>query len=152
MDRPLSPLSTYVPQAAAAGARIVTTHEGGVLIAAEDEVALIGVGQELARQEGVYLLLGLQVENENRNLPYENKTVFISPDGKLPSEYTKQRLAPAEEATFIRGEGPVPVLETPYGNIATIICNDAVFPDFASKGRRERCRHSARACLGFSLR
>jgi apolipoprotein N-acyltransferase len=129
----VSLLNTYVPQAAAAGARIVMTHEGGVLIAAEDESALIGVGQGLARREGVYLSLGLQVRNENRSLPYENKTVFISPDGELPSEYTKQRLAPAEEATFIRGEGPVPVVETPYGNVATIICTDAIFPDFVRR-------------------
>jgi apolipoprotein N-acyltransferase len=129
----VSLLSTYVPQAAAAGARIVMTHEGGVLIATEDESALIGIAQDLARQEGVYLSLGLQVLDEDRSLPYENKTVFISPDGELLSEYTKQRLTPPEAATHIRGEGPVPVVETPYGNIATIICNDAVFPDFVRR-------------------
>ena len=133
LESGVSLLNTYVPQAAAAGARIVVTHEGGVLIAAEDESALIGVGQELARQEGVYLSLGLQVKNENRSLPYENKTVFISPDGELLSEYTKHRLTPPEAATHIRGEGPVPVVETPYGHIATIICNDAVFPDFVRR-------------------
>jgi apolipoprotein N-acyltransferase len=126
-------LSTYVPQAAATGARIVMTHEGGVLIAAEDESAFIEVGQELARQEGVYLSLGLQVLDEDRSLPYENKTVFISPEGELLSEYTKQRLTPPEAVTHIRGEGPVPVVETPYGNIATIICNDALFPDFVRR-------------------
>jgi len=126
----VSLLSTYVPQAAAAGARIVMTHEGGVLIAAEDESALIGIAQDLARQEGVYLSLGLQVLDEDRSLPYENKTVFISPHGELLSEYTKQRLTPPEAATHIRGEGPVPVVETPHGHIATIMCNDAIFPDF----------------------
>jgi apolipoprotein N-acyltransferase len=133
LESGVSLLSTTVPQAAAAGARIVTTHEGGVLVAAEDESALIGAGQALAQQEGVYLSLGLQVENEERSPPYENKTVFISPDGELLAEYTKQRLAPAEEANTIRGEGPVPVVETPYGSIATIICNDAVFPDFVRR-------------------
>jgi apolipoprotein N-acyltransferase len=133
LESGISLLSTTIPKAAAAGARIVMTHEGGVLIAAEDESALIGVGQELARKEGVYLSLGLQVVNEDRSLPYENKTVFISPDGELLSEYTKHRLTPPEAVTHIRGEGPVPVIETPYGNIATIICNDAVFPDFVRR-------------------
>jgi apolipoprotein N-acyltransferase len=133
LESGVSFLSTYVPQAAAAGARIVMTHEGGVLIVAEDELALIGVAQELARQEGIYLSLGLQVLDEDRSLPYENKTVFISPDGELLSEYTKHRLTPPEAATHIRGEGPVLVVETPYGNIATVICNDAVFPDFVRR-------------------
>jgi apolipoprotein N-acyltransferase len=133
LESGVSLLSTYVPQATAAGARIVMTHEGGVLINAEDESALIGVGQELARQEGIYLSLGLQVLNEDRSLPYENKTVFISPGSELLSEYTKHRLTPPEAETHIRGEGPVPVVETPYGNIATIICNDAIFPDFVRR-------------------
>ena len=133
LESDISLLNTYVPQAAAAGARIVMTHEGGILIAAEDESALIEVGQELAQQNDVYLLLGLQVLDEDRILPYENKTVFISPDGELLSEYTKHRLTPPEAATHIRGEEPVPVVETLYGNIATIICNDAVFPDFVRR-------------------
>ena len=109
------------------------THEGGVLIAAEDESALIGVAQELARREDAYLSLGLQTVDEDRSLTYENKTVFISPDGELLSEYTKHRLTPPEAVTHIRGEGPVPVVETPYGHIATIICNDAIFPDFVRR-------------------
>jgi apolipoprotein N-acyltransferase len=135
----VSLLNIHVPQAAVAGARIIMTHEGAELVSAEDESALIGVGGELARQGGVYLLLGLQVKAEGRNLPYENKTVFISPDGKVLAEYTKQRLMPSESANHIRGEGPVPILETPYGKIAAIICSDAVFPDFVRRqvGRRD---------------
>jgi len=133
LESATSLLNTYVPQAAAAGARIVMAHEGGLFIGAEDEAALIGVGQELAQQEDVYLLLGLLVTDEARSLPRENKVTFIAPGGELLSEYTKQRLTPPEAATHIRGEGPVPVVETPYGNIATIICNDAVFPDFVRR-------------------
>jgi len=133
LESGVSLLNTYVPQAAAAGARIVTTHEGGVFIGVEDEAALIGVGQDLAQEEHVYLLLGLLVIDEGRSLPRENKVVFIGPDGELLSEYTKQRLAPAEVGNTIRGEGPVPVAETPYGIIATIICSDALFPDFVRR-------------------
>jgi apolipoprotein N-acyltransferase len=133
LESGVSLLSSYVPQAAAAGARIVMMHEVGILIAAEDESALIEVGQELARQEGVYLLLGLQVENEDRSPPYEDNAVFISPDGELLSEYTKHRLMPNEMGFYVRGKGPVPVVETPYGNIAVIICSDAGFPGFVRR-------------------
>jgi apolipoprotein N-acyltransferase len=101
---------------------------------------LIRVGQELARQEGVYLLLGLQVEDEDRSLPFENKTIFIAPDGELLSEYVKQGLVPGEMASFVRGEGSAPVLETPYGNIAVLICSDAFFPDLV---RRQVGRNGA---------
>jgi len=140
LDSGISLLNTYVPQAAVADARIVMLHEGGILIDVEDEAALIGVGQELARQEGVYLLLGLQVEDENRSLPYENKTIFIAPDGELLSEYLKQGLVPGEIASFVRGEGPAPVLETPHGNIAVMICSDMFFPGLV---RRQVGRNGA---------
>jgi apolipoprotein N-acyltransferase len=133
-------VDTYVPQAAAGGARIVMLHEGAIFIAAEDEPAMIRVGQELARQEGVYLLIGLQVEHEDRSQPFENKTIFIAPDGELISEYIKQRLVPGEMEEFVRGEGSAPVLETPYGNIAVLICSDAFFPDLV---RRQVGRNGA---------
>jgi len=133
LESGISLLNTYVPQAAAAGARIVMLHEGAIFIAAEDEPALMRAGQELARQEGVYLLLGLQVEDEDRSLPYENKALFIAPDGELLSEYLKQRLVPGEMADFVRGEGSAPVLETPHGNIAVMICSDTFFPDLVRR-------------------
>jgi apolipoprotein N-acyltransferase len=140
LESGVSLLNTYVPQAAAAGARIVMLHEGAIFIAAEDEPAMIRVGQELARQESVYVLLGLQVEDEGRSLSYENKTIFIAPDGELLSEYLKQRLVPGEMEEYVRGEGPAPVLETPYGNIAVLICSDAFFPDLV---RRQVGRNGA---------
>jgi apolipoprotein N-acyltransferase len=122
LESGVSLLNTYVPQAAAA------------------EPALTRVGQELARQEGVYLLLGLQVEDEDRSLHYENKTIFIAPDGELLSEYLKQGLAPGEIASFVRGERSAPVLETPHGNIAVLICSDTFFPDLV---RRQVGRNGA---------
>jgi len=140
LESGVSLLNTYVPQAAAADARIVMLHEGAIFIAAEDEPALTRVGQELALQEGVYLLLGLQVEDENRSLPYENKTIFIAPDGELLSEYLKQGLVPGEIAYFVRGEGSAPVLETPHGNIAVMICSDMFFPGLV---RRQVGRNGA---------
>jgi len=133
LESGVSLLNNYVPQAAAAGAKIVMLHEGAIFIAAEDEPALLSVGQELSRQEGVYLLLGLQVEDDDRSLPYENKTIFIAPDGELLSVYLKQGLAPGEMASFVRGEGPAPVLETPYGDVAVLICSDAFFPDLVRR-------------------
>jgi apolipoprotein N-acyltransferase len=140
LESGVSLLNTYVPQASAADARIVMLHEGAIFIAAEDEHALTRVGQELALQEGVYLLLGLQVEDENRSLPYENKTIFIAPDGELLSEYLKQGLVPGEIAYFVRGEGSAPVLETPHGNIAVMICSDMFFPGLV---RRQVGRNGA---------
>jgi predicted amidohydrolase len=109
-------VNTFVPEAVVGGARIVILHEGAIFIAAEDEPALIRVGQELARQEGVYLLLGLQVEHEDRSLPFKNKTIFIAPSGELISEYIKQRLVPSEMEGFVRGEESAPA-EKKHKNI-----------------------------------
>ena len=126
-------LETYLPQAAAGGARIVMLHEGAILIAAEDEPALIRIGQDLARQEGIYLLLGLQVEDQERSLPFKNKTILIAPDGELISEYLKQRLVPGEIAEYVPGMGSAPVVETPFGKISVLICSDAFFPDLVRR-------------------
>ena len=102
-------------------------HEAAIFISAKDETALIKAGQELARQEGVYLLLGLRVEDKKQRLPYENKTILIAPAGELVSEYLKQGLVPSEVAEYVRGEGSAPIVETPYGKIAILICSDAFF-------------------------
>jgi len=133
LESGVSLLNTYVPPAADANARIIMTHEVAIFITVEDEPALIRAGQELARKEGIYLLIGLQVEDKGRSLLHENKTIFISPDGELLSEYTKQRLMPGEIGYYIRGEGPAPVLATPYGTISILICSDATFPDFVRR-------------------
>ena len=57
----------------------------------------------------------------------ENKAIFIGPDGKILNVFYKNHPVPFVEHS-IPGNGKVPVIRTPYGNVSTSICYDADMP------------------------
>lgn len=117
-------------QQARAGARIVFWQEGAVYVLQDDEAALIQRGCELARREELYLGMAVgTVPQGFPDQPLENKVVLIDPAGIVRWEYRKFKLVPGVE-TSVPGDGVIPVLETPYGRIATVICFDLDFPDY----------------------
>jgi apolipoprotein N-acyltransferase len=124
-----SALDELTREASGAGAEIVAFYEAAFEVAASEEADFIARAQELAREENVYLLLALNVRNDAPDPPHENKTVFIAPSGEVVWKYVKQHLVGREAyAGYARGEGPVPVASTPYGNISSVICLDADSP------------------------
>lgn len=123
-------LLTRSQSEARAGAKIVVWPEAGAVTLEEDEAALIERGQVLAQQEQIYLAMGYVVLQYNT--PYldalYNRTVLIDPQGQVVWTYDKARPVPGMEE-FAPGDGIVPVVDTPYGRIANVICFDADFPD-----------------------
>lgn len=64
-------------------------------------------------------------------LPFENKLVVIDRAGRTLVSYRKTHPANGWEAGIMRaGDGRVPVVDTPDGRIAGVICFDADFPEF----------------------
>jgi len=111
-----------------AGAKFVFWQEAKASVLKEDEAATIERGREFARQQNVYL--GMALNTITRAYPEElaeNKVIWIAPSGEILEEYLKSRPVPGERD--FPGEGNVPILDTPYGKIATVICYDMVFPD-----------------------
>ncbi|MBU3065150.1 hypothetical protein KO481_26925 [Nocardia sp. NEAU-G5] len=113
-------------RAAQAGAKIVVWSENAARISASQEPAFLADAQAIARQEQVYLDVAANVYLPNP--PYgRDETHLIAPDGTVMWTYQKSHPIPGLE-TYTPGNGKVPVVNTPYGRIANVICYDADFP------------------------
>ncbi|MFN8488928.1 MAG: nitrilase-related carbon-nitrogen hydrolase [Caldilineaceae bacterium] len=129
----LMPLQTRLlaesQREAQAGAKIVVWHETAAPVFLEDEPALIERGQQLVREEGIYLLMGLGTIHKGGVPRIENKAVLLTPAGEVAFAYRKNRPLPGEEALLvIRGDGKIGFQDTPYGRIAVAICSDLDYP------------------------
>ncbi len=122
-------------QAARAGARIIVWQEDAVWLLEEDEEAFIERGRELARQEEIYLAMGLMVQPRVQPATYRtNKVILIDPSGSIKFEYLKAHPVPGD--IDVPGDGLVPTLDTPYGRIASVICFDLDFPSIGRQAGR----------------
>lgn len=111
-------------RAARAGAKIVAWSETAAPSTQADKGALLARVAEVARSEGVYV-------NAAIGVPFERNEVFLfGPDGHQLWHYRKNHPVPGMEpvAPF---NNPVPVVSTPYGRLASLICFDGDFPDLA---------------------
>lgn len=121
-------------QEARAGAKIIVWPEASPVsanILQEDEPALIQRASALVRQEGVYLDMGLAVFlPDSSPAPFlKDEAVLLDPTGAVVAKYEKSHLVPfGEQNEVVRGDGNVPLVDTPYGRLSTAICFDADFP------------------------
>jgi apolipoprotein N-acyltransferase len=119
---------------AAAGARIVFWPEAHATVAAEDVERLIDQGRQVARQADIYLGMGLSVQHRRDPPPnFENRFVFVGPDGGVLFNYAKQLPVPgweAESSIIEPHDYRLPVVPTRHGLVAGAICFDMHFPWF----------------------
>lgn len=108
--------------AAGQGARLVVWPELG--LGFDPQVEHTTELQALAAETQAYLLIGYGiVAGED----WRNEAVLLTPEGEFLEVYGKQ-FASSPGEPRIATAGPYPVYETPFGNLATIICNDINFP------------------------
>jgi apolipoprotein N-acyltransferase len=113
-------------KAARAGAKIVVWSENAARLRADDEREFLAEAAEVARQEGIYLNVAMNVSM--REAPYaRDQTVLIGPAGDILWTYEKRHPIPGLES-YEPGVGPAPVVATPYGRLSNVICYDADFP------------------------
>ncbi|QKG23299.1 nitrilase-related carbon-nitrogen hydrolase [Actinomadura verrucosospora] len=112
---------------AAAGAKIVVWPENAVPVQAAREPAVIAAARAEARRSRVYLDIGIAVYDTTGPAFGRDETVLLGPDGAVLWTYQKAHPIPGSE-TYKPGDGRVPVVSTPYGRIANVICYDADFP------------------------
>jgi apolipoprotein N-acyltransferase len=118
---------------ARAGAKIILWPEGAIPGAGEDEAALIARGQEVAAQEGIYLMMPLFTQFQDER-PFENKLIVVDPDGEIVVEHYKYGGQMFEG--FRPGDGVLRTVDTPYGTLSGIICWDTDFPVEVSQAGR----------------
>jgi len=124
-------------QQAQAGAKIVTWGEGSIFVLKEDEPALLAQAAALAREEGIYLQMGLVSSLRTNSFPMaENRAVMIDPSGQVAWDYYKSVHFGGDLQTMAPGPGVVPVIDTPYGRLAAVICFDADFPELVRQAGR----------------
>ena len=120
---------------ARAGADIVIWDEGAVFVTQEDESGFVARCCELARKEGIYLLIGLCVPGVVANRgDAVNKIIWIDSSGEVVFEHRKHFLIPGGH--FIAGDGQLRMDSTPYGIITAAICMDLDHPPFICQAGR----------------
>ncbi len=111
-----------------AGAEIVFWQEYAVSVMEENEQEFIQRAEKIAREEQIYLALAIGLFPLNYpKQPWQNKLIWINPNGKVIAEYLKLKPAPPLEP-IIPGKGGISILDTAYGRIASVICADLDYP------------------------
>ncbi len=118
-------------KAANEGAKIISWSEGNAFVLKSEEQQLLNRGTEFAGVHHVYLLMAMATVLPGKLTPdknfVENKAILIEPGGKILNDFRKNHPVPLAEHSK-PGDGKIPVIKTPYGNISTSICYDADFP------------------------
>ncbi|MEZ4643645.1 MAG: nitrilase-related carbon-nitrogen hydrolase [Chloroflexota bacterium] len=122
--------------AVAAGANIILWPELAITGVAEDVQATVAQGQALAQEAGVYLAMPAFIAYLDSDRTWENKLYVAGPDGRIIIEHVKYG-GNLLEGT-LRGSGEIQVVETPYGNLAGIICWDTNYPTIVSQVGRQQ--------------
>jgi len=124
---------------ARAGAKIVLWPEGNLMVLAQDEPAFLERARQVARDESIYLLMGMGTLHPGQQRCVENKAVLLDSSGEIVFSYTKVKPVPGWEAqTNIPGDGRLRSSDTPYGRLAAAICFDMDFPELLQQAGKAR--------------
>ena len=118
---------------ARAGAQLVHWPEMAVHLAKEDEAGFIARGQQIAREEGIYLAMAYAVEYQDGS-PFEQKLLILDPTGEIVLEHYKYGGAVLEGNK--PGDGVLRTVQTPFGTLSGIICNDTNHEEVVTQAGR----------------
>lgn len=120
---------------ARAGARIVVWSEGAARVLEEDMPGFINRMATLAAELSVYIQTGVNVHlDPAAEAAAENRAIMFTPQGAVAWDYHKVHVTPGDPER--PGEDGIPFIDTPFGRIATIICQDDLFPGFVRQATR----------------
>jgi apolipoprotein N-acyltransferase len=118
---------------AQAGAQIVHWPEMAVMVAGEDEPAFLARARQVAKEQGIYLAMGMGTKFSD-DRPWENKLVVIDPAGDIVLEHHKYALVAIEGTRG--GDGILRTVETPFGSLSGIVCNDTNHEEVVTQAGR----------------
>lgn len=115
------------------GAQLVHWPEMAVFLPEEDEAGFLQRAAEIARQEKIYISMGL-VTAYNDGRRAVNKLVVLDPNGENILEHHKY--GGAAQEGFQPGDGIYKTVETPFGTLSGIVCNDTDHQEMVSQAGR----------------
>ncbi|MBO6159098.1 MAG: hypothetical protein J6P72_07545 [Firmicutes bacterium] len=126
-------LEKTVAEAASGGAKLMAYAEEAFEVEGEEEANLIALAQEKAKENGIFVLLSLDVMTDDDR--WENKIVFIDDQGAYLSDYRKSYLIPViEDQEYTAGDGVIPadlvVIDGQERMVSYSICYDATFSEY----------------------
>lgn len=110
---------------AQAGAQIVVWPEVAVEGYREDVDALLERAREIARQEDIYLAMGIGVVSADPAMDFteENKLVIVDPQGEVVVDQHKYGCMALNMYDF-----EIQIVDTPHGKLAGVLCCDLEYP------------------------
>ena len=131
----LDDLFARTRRAAWYGAKVVAWSEAAGYVFKEDEQEFLDRAATVAREEHVYLEVGMIFILPPTGRPgNENRSILFAPDGEILWDYDKSTVVPGDGNAL--GSGVLPVVDTPYGRLSVAICFDADFPWLARQAGR----------------
>lgn len=117
--------------AAIGGAKLIVWNEAAIFILPKEESAWSDSLSSLASKLKISLVASYVMPVSESPLKYENKYLFISPDGAIAYSYHKHQPVPGEPS--IKGGEPLKVMDVAGSRIGGAICYDYDFP-YLAKG------------------
>ncbi len=116
---------------AQAGARIIVWPEASLGIFKTDEPMFIQRSEKLAREQIIYLLMGMGTIVEGHPCRLENKAVLVDPVHGVVYSYNKKNPVPGWESRIsLKADGQIYLYDSQYGRLGSAICFDMDFPHF----------------------
>jgi len=109
------------------GAEVIFTPE--MLFNFDPQVEFTDEFRALAAETDTYIYITYVVAIEGQD--FRNESVLLSPSGEFSEVYGKNEIPPGEPVTPTAGV--YPVVDTPLGRLATMICHDANYTATARK-------------------
>ena len=112
-----------------AGAKIVGWQEEAAFVLEEDKQQVLDRASALAKRYDAYIQLALGVFTRTQAMLYLlDQSILIDSSGNIVWTYDKTYpVVPTESYVTPYGPGRLPFVDTPYGRMATAICNDFHF-------------------------
>ena len=113
------------------GARVVAWPEGNLIVLEDDETAFVARARQVAREQKIYLTMGIAAIEPGAARPFNNKLTLIGPAGDELFSYRKSLPLPGWEASIMSpGDGRLPLASTDEGRVGGSICFEMDAPHF----------------------
>jgi len=137
LDEYVQYINNTIRKAKAADCKIMTYAEEAFAIYLKNKTEIIDRVSKLAEENQIFVLLPLDIAQDDEGEDNTNEAILISDKGKPIYYYIKQHLVPYLEIDYSTPSDEVKVVNTTLGKMTVVICYDINFPYFINNLSRE---------------